>query len=104
MLRKFYTAGFLAAALAISPAAMADGKSVTVEIDLDPILLTTDEGFTDTMEIIETKAKISCSYSKPLIRTPETDDACVEEVMTNAKVQLRQIAQTAAGTVVADKS
>lgn len=95
------TSTILAAAMVLTPVAVAGPvKEVTLKMDYDPALLSTDAGVETLVSDLETKARKVCSQRIPAIGSIYVDTECSANLV-KAAVQQIHADQSEAGLDIA---
>jgi len=94
------TLAALAAVFALSPAAFAEGKLVTLTHEYDTALLSSDEGAAQLLAELTRAAKRTCTSRLPASGMSYTDSECVESLFVAAVKQIHA-ATTEKGAAVA---
>lgn len=90
------TSMILAAAMALTPVAAADSlKEVTLKMDYDPALLTTEAGVETLVSDLQSKARKLCSQRVPALGSIYVDADC-SATLVKAAVQQIHADQAAA--------
>lgn len=90
------TSMILAAAMVLAPVAAAESlKEVTLTMDYDPALLTTEAGVETLVSDLESKARKLCSQRVPAIGAIYVDDTCSASLVKAAVQQIHADQATA---------
>lgn len=87
-MRKTLVTLFAAAAFA-APFAQAEGTPITVELEYDSALISTESGAKVVLKSIEAQAKEACSYAAPITGTAIFDRACRDDLVEKAIGEIR---------------
>lgn len=94
------TLAALAAVFALSPAAFAETRLVTLSHQYDTALLATDEGAAQLLSDLTRAARRTCTSRVPASGVTFTDAACVDALFVAAIKQIHA-AHVEAGTAIA---
>lgn len=95
------TSMILAAAMIVTPLASAGTvKEVTLQMNYDPALLSSEEGAAQVVKSLKREARKLCSHRMPATGSLVIDSECKAD-LTRAAVQQIQAEQAAAGNPVA---
>lgn len=79
----------VAGAVALAPAAFADSsKEITVALEYDSSLLSSDAGAAQVLASLEAQADRACLRSRTLLVTERIDEACATDVVAKAIAEI----------------
>ena len=87
-MRKTLVTLFAAAAFA-APFAHAEGTPITVELEYDSALISTEAGAKDVLRSLRLQAKEACTYQVPVTGMSDFDRACRNDLVEKAIGQIR---------------